>query len=261
VNYQKCHDALVDIGRQRGTRQRPGFELHHVIPSCMGGSDDESNKALLTYREHFVLHRILTKLHPSHSGLHCAVWRMMNDGKHEKSGRVYEKARQNFIDNHHSKTSENRVAASKRGKLAWSGDGNPAKKPKNRKSKSLQQKLAWEGDSHPSKKQKNRKAKSDQLSKQNSQAHAEGKHPMQKPENRAAKRAAWEGDKHPMKKQKNRKALSERGKEQVQCTHCFKAGGRAGMQKYHFVYCLQHPDNLGLTRKQITARRKAEKAL
>ena len=63
MNYQRLHDALVAVGRQRGTKERNGFDLHHVIPSCMGGSDDESNKALLTFHEHFVLHRLLTKLH------------------------------------------------------------------------------------------------------------------------------------------------------------------------------------------------------
>ena len=137
MNYQKLYDSIMATGRQRGTKERPGFDLHHVIPSCMDGSDYESNKALLTYREHFVAHRILTKIHLNHSGLHCAVWRMTNNGKHKKSGRTYEKARQNFIDNHPSKTPENRKARRK----AWEGSGNPGKKPENRKAISERNKL------------------------------------------------------------------------------------------------------------------------
>jgi len=128
VNYQKLYDSIAAIGRQRGAKELLGFELHHVVPECMNGSDDESNKALLTFREHFVAHRVLTKIHPKHRGLHCAVWRMTNDGKHKVSSRVYEKARQNFIDNHHNKTPE--------GRARWLGEANPAHKLENREAAS-----------------------------------------------------------------------------------------------------------------------------
>lgn len=34
-------------------------ENHHIIPSCIGGSDDKSNIIRLTFREHFVAHHLL----------------------------------------------------------------------------------------------------------------------------------------------------------------------------------------------------------
>ena len=52
-------------------------------------------------------------------------------------------------------------------------------------------------------------------------------------------------------------ATSARNKQQVTCPHCLKTGGRGGMQVHHFDNCLQHPDNLGLTRQQIKAKRQA----
>lgn len=223
MNYQKLHDSLVAIGRQRGNKKRKGFELHHVIPTCMGGSDDESNKALLTYREHFVAHRILTKLYPNHSGLHYAVWRMTNDGKHNVSSRTYEKARQNFIDNHNSKTPEARAR--------WAEDGNPGKTPENRK------------------------ASSGRLTLQNLQSYAEGKHPSQKPENQKAASGRWLGSNNPASKPENRTASSKRAKEQVQCPCCDLIGGGINMKRYHFDNCFQHLENVGLTREQIKAKR------
>jgi hypothetical protein len=44
-------------------------EKHHVIPRCMGGSDDEDNIVKLTPEEHYLAHQLLLKLHPSHGGL------------------------------------------------------------------------------------------------------------------------------------------------------------------------------------------------
>ena len=38
------------------------YESHHVLPSAMGGSDDAFNRVLLTCREHFICHWLLTKM-------------------------------------------------------------------------------------------------------------------------------------------------------------------------------------------------------
>jgi NUMOD3 motif len=58
--YSLWYDALIAKARSRepltGYRER-----HHVIPSCLGGSDAKSNLVTLTYREHFLAHWLLTK--------------------------------------------------------------------------------------------------------------------------------------------------------------------------------------------------------
>jgi hypothetical protein len=36
-------------------------ERHHIIPLCMGGSDDKENLVTLTAREHYIAHLLLTK--------------------------------------------------------------------------------------------------------------------------------------------------------------------------------------------------------
>lgn len=37
-------------------------EKHHIIPKCLGGSNDESNLIKLTARQHFIAHLLLTKM-------------------------------------------------------------------------------------------------------------------------------------------------------------------------------------------------------
>lgn len=53
---------------------RPGFHLHHIVPRCIGGTDDESNLISLTYREHYIAHALLAKAFPYHSGLTKAIF-------------------------------------------------------------------------------------------------------------------------------------------------------------------------------------------
>lgn len=36
-------------------------EQHHIIPRCIGGSDDADNLIYLTYQEHFTAHRLLAE--------------------------------------------------------------------------------------------------------------------------------------------------------------------------------------------------------
>ena len=38
-----------------------GFELHHIVPRALGGSNYKSNIVRLTYREHFLAHWLLTR--------------------------------------------------------------------------------------------------------------------------------------------------------------------------------------------------------
>lgn len=45
------------------TRLLTGYvERHHIIPKSLGGSDDNKNIVSLTAKEHFVCHRLLTKM-------------------------------------------------------------------------------------------------------------------------------------------------------------------------------------------------------
>lgn len=75
MNYEKIYQELISKGKLRGSKRSLSYytEEHHVIPRCMNGSDDKNNLVALLPREHFVAHRLLTKIYPEVKGLHYAV--------------------------------------------------------------------------------------------------------------------------------------------------------------------------------------------
>lgn len=79
MNYEKIYNALVEKAKVRGLdkSQHEGyFEIHHIIPRCLGGSDDKNNLVMFTGREHFIAHMLLWKAHPKNTGLMRAAFLM-----------------------------------------------------------------------------------------------------------------------------------------------------------------------------------------
>jgi hypothetical protein len=66
MNYQKIYDQIIDRARkeQRAKKQGTYYENHHIVPKCLGGSDEKQNLVLLTGREHFICHWILVRICP-----------------------------------------------------------------------------------------------------------------------------------------------------------------------------------------------------
>ena len=71
MNYKNHYDALIN--RAKG-RILDGYkECHHILPRCMGGTDDISNLVNLTPEEHYVAHQLLVKIYPTEYKLVFAV--------------------------------------------------------------------------------------------------------------------------------------------------------------------------------------------
>lgn len=65
INYAKSRYAYVgDTKRNRANVEASlGYmEKHHIVPRCMGGSDEHSNMVWLTVREHLHVHLVLTRM-------------------------------------------------------------------------------------------------------------------------------------------------------------------------------------------------------
>lgn len=71
-------------------------ERHHIIPKCVGGSNDKDNLVDLYAREHFEAHRLLALENPHVKGLQYAWWcmsAMKNDDtmkRHKCTAEEYE---------------------------------------------------------------------------------------------------------------------------------------------------------------------------
>jgi hypothetical protein len=84
MNYQRIHDVIIDRARNRMLLGY--YERHHVIPRCLGGTNDKENLVDLTAREHFIVHKLLCKIYPNEDKLFFA-YRMMAVMKNSKDNK------------------------------------------------------------------------------------------------------------------------------------------------------------------------------
>jgi hypothetical protein len=67
MDYHGIYKRLVERAR---TRSLDGYhEIHHIIPRCMGGSDEPENLVTLTPEEHYLAHQLLIKMYPGNRSL------------------------------------------------------------------------------------------------------------------------------------------------------------------------------------------------
>ena len=81
-------------------------ERHHIIPQSIGGGNGESNLVILTAKQHFVCHLLLTKMFEPktfkyYKMIHafCMMdWRCSNDSMPRYTSRVHERQRREFSE-------------------------------------------------------------------------------------------------------------------------------------------------------------------
>jgi hypothetical protein len=59
-------------------------EKHHIIPKCLGGSDEQSNLVNLTPEEHYIAHQLLVKIYPNSDSLVYAACMMIPNRPNNK---------------------------------------------------------------------------------------------------------------------------------------------------------------------------------
>jgi ribosomal protein S27E len=187
-------------------------EKHHIIPRCLGGENTKENIVVLTYKEHYVCHHLLTKMSDTPSLIH-AFWSMSTKNRKKYyNAKMYADAKRLYVgrisgDNHWAKTQEY--------KKEYSGPWDSNRLNDFRKKVS--------GDNHWTHKIDMSKHSEDMrkgidIQKRNQETSMRMKvnNPMKDPN-------IAEKFKHP--------------KEKVTCPHCGKIGGKPVMMKYHFDEC------------------------
>ena len=101
MTYKEFINNILEI-RGRFACGDEYHERHHILPKCMGGTNDEENLIDLFAREHFEAHRLLALENPENNKLVYAWWNMCQcRGSSKKRCNVspeeYEKARISFI--------------------------------------------------------------------------------------------------------------------------------------------------------------------
>jgi hypothetical protein len=92
MNYSTVYDRLVQRAQDRVLSS--GFERHHIVPKSLGGPNCRSNIVKLTIREHFVAHKLLTRMHSGQAQkkMWFAYYRLCNRHQNTNS-RLYEQAK------------------------------------------------------------------------------------------------------------------------------------------------------------------------
>ena len=106
MNYKKLYFDYINyiktLNRKRykkNDKRYVYYEKHHIIPRSLGGTNDLNNLVLLTAREHYLAHYILTKIYPC-SSMIVAFLLICNTTKYKKdmikTSKQYENVRKKW---------------------------------------------------------------------------------------------------------------------------------------------------------------------
>lgn len=88
--YYRTYNRLIDKCIQM---EKDGYpedmytEVHHILPKCLGGTNDESNLVRMPVRYHIMAHLLLMKIHPTKRKIIYAANIMIIGNKSTKIGR------------------------------------------------------------------------------------------------------------------------------------------------------------------------------
>lgn len=143
MTYQEFIDNILQT-RGRFNCGDEYYERHHIVPKCMGGTNDKENLIDLYAREHFIAHKLLALENPDNYSLQYAWWSMCQikgnslQKREEISSEEYEEARivcsiisservkgekHPMYNKHHSLKTKQKMSKSRKGKMV--GNKNP----------------------------------------------------------------------------------------------------------------------------------------
>lgn len=96
--YTRWYYQIIRRAQARITTSDSYTEIHHIIPKSLGGTNKKSNLVLLSGREHFIVHWLLTKMvnnkkqkYQMWNAFSCMLYRKRpGQDRYKVSGRVFE---------------------------------------------------------------------------------------------------------------------------------------------------------------------------
>lgn len=150
------YDTIVFRAKTGNRQKNQGvyYEKHHIIPKCLGGQNTGENLVLLTGREHWICHKLLTYIYPTDPKISFAFIAMCNIRDSRQEGRYKPSAREYaFAKEHYSVTMQGnnnpmygkpgywkgkQMTESHRGNIAKALKGNTSRKGKKATEKAKQ---------------------------------------------------------------------------------------------------------------------------
>jgi hypothetical protein len=96
MNYKHIHDTIITNAKSQDRNFALGlYERHHILPKSLGGTNKSYNIVCLTFREHFIIHKLLVKIYDGvdKQKMCCALKRFVHSkhGKYSVKAKDYER--------------------------------------------------------------------------------------------------------------------------------------------------------------------------
>ena len=83
MNYQNQYNKIIEKSKSENRKKLKRndisyvyYENHHILPKCLDGGEEKENKVLLTAKEHFVCHKLLTYIYKGNRRIAYAFHRI-----------------------------------------------------------------------------------------------------------------------------------------------------------------------------------------
>jgi hypothetical protein len=65
TKYERWYVNLIKVARKEQSLEPhiPNTEKHHILPRCLGGTDDENNLVRFSIRQHYIAHMLLIRMY------------------------------------------------------------------------------------------------------------------------------------------------------------------------------------------------------
>jgi hypothetical protein len=89
MNYENIYNRLIARAEAR-KESKDLYEMHMVLPKCLGGRNVDENIVYLTSKEHYLAHLLLVKMNPSSINLLFEVHMMTRENtRYTRSNKEY----------------------------------------------------------------------------------------------------------------------------------------------------------------------------
>lgn len=159
MEYQEFIQNILDT-RGRFSCGDEYHERHHIIPKCLGGTNDKDNLIDLYAKEHYEAHRLLSDENVGNTSLQYAFFMMstcvsQNKGRYQCTAEEYELAKKRVTECEFSEETLKKMSDAKKGKSLSEEHRKHMSEAQTGRKHSLETKLkmslSQKGKSHPHK--------------------------------------------------------------------------------------------------------------